>query len=155
MKRRPTTAHLHTAEWETPQPFFDRLDNEFHFTLDAAATPANAKCIAYLTPDDNALEQPWTGAVWCNPPYGGLLPPFVRKGYQEAQSGATVVMLILASTDSNYWHDYVMKSKEIRFLKGRITFTNPANEKMKAFPTVVVIFTQGNHRPRISTMEAK
>jgi len=155
MRRAPTTTHAQTAEWETPQPFFDRLDREFHFTLDAAATAANAKCPAYFTPDDDALNQPWTGTVWCNPPYGGHLPPFVKKAYQEAQKGATVVMLILASTDSNYWHDYVMKAKEIRFLKGRITFTNHANEKMRVFPTVVVVFTQGNHRPHISTIEAQ
>lgn len=29
--------------------FFDRLNEEFHFTLDAAATDKSAKCPAYYT----------------------------------------------------------------------------------------------------------
>ena len=29
--------------WETPQAFFDDLNNLFQFTLDACATPENAK----------------------------------------------------------------------------------------------------------------
>jgi hypothetical protein len=28
-------------EWETPHLFFDTLDNEFHFTLDVAASKLN------------------------------------------------------------------------------------------------------------------
>lgn len=35
--------------WETPQKFFDELNEEFHFTLDARATPENAKCEKYFT----------------------------------------------------------------------------------------------------------
>jgi hypothetical protein len=31
-----------TDEWATPQRVFDELDKEFHFTLDPAATIANA-----------------------------------------------------------------------------------------------------------------
>lgn len=31
-------------DWCTPQAFFDELDREFHFDLDAAASLENAKC---------------------------------------------------------------------------------------------------------------
>ena len=58
----------------TPQDFFDRLNEEFHFTLDAAATDKSAKCPAYYTPETDGLKSPWNlaggGAVFCNPPYG-------------------------------------------------------------------------------------
>ena len=30
-------------DWETPQSLFDQLDEEFHFTLDAASNDQNAK----------------------------------------------------------------------------------------------------------------
>ncbi len=33
-----------STEWATPHAFFDTLDAEFHFTLDVAAQPGNAKC---------------------------------------------------------------------------------------------------------------
>lgn len=57
-----------TDLWETPQEFFDKLNDEFHFTLDAAATKDNAKCSNYFTPEQDGLSQKWTGTVFCNPP---------------------------------------------------------------------------------------
>ena len=42
----------------TPQAFFDELNREFHFTLDAAATDKSAKCPAYFTPDTDGLKMP-------------------------------------------------------------------------------------------------
>lgn len=47
--------------WETPQELFEKLDGEFHFTLDACATHENAKCKRYFTERDNALVQDWGG----------------------------------------------------------------------------------------------
>lgn len=46
-------------EWETPQDFFDALDEEFDFQIDAAATSMNAKCPSYFTVKENALERDW------------------------------------------------------------------------------------------------
>lgn len=43
----------------TPRDFFAELDQEFHFTLDAAATEASAKCPAYYTPETDGLNSPW------------------------------------------------------------------------------------------------
>lgn len=48
--------------WATPQDFFDRLDAEFHFTLDPCALPDNAKCSKFFTPEDDGLLQDWGGA---------------------------------------------------------------------------------------------
>ena len=56
-------------DWETPQALFDELDREFHFTLDAAASPTNAKCAISYTEENNGLAQNWCGeTVFCNPP---------------------------------------------------------------------------------------
>ena len=62
----------------TPQDFFDRLNEEFHFTLDAAATDKSAKCPAYYTPDTDGLKSPWNLA-------GGaciLQPPIRARGWE-------------------------------------------------------------------------
>lgn len=139
-----------THEWETPQWFFDRLDDEFHFTLDAAASAENAKCKRYYTIQDNALWQPWDGVVWCNPPYGRIVGKFVRKGFTAAQGGAVVVMLIAARTDTKYWHNYVMRSREIRFVKGRLYF---GGKGRAPFPSAVIVFREGEHQPRISSID--
>ena len=42
----------------TPQGFFDALNAEFHFTLDAAATEKSAKCKNFYTPETDGLTAP-------------------------------------------------------------------------------------------------
>ena len=99
----------------TPKEFFAELDKEFHFALDAAATEASAKCAAFYTPENDGLTKPWNiagGAVFCNPPYGREIGKWVRKAYEEAQSGATIVLLIPARTDTSYFHDYILGHAE-------------------------------------------
>ena len=71
----------------TPQDFFDMLDSEFEFTLDACAVRENAKCAAYYTPQQDGLSQPWPGRVWCNPPYGREIGRWVKKAYETAAGG--------------------------------------------------------------------
>lgn len=50
----------------TPQGFFDTLNAEFHFTLDAAATEKSAKCKQFYTPETDGLTAPWNiGGAAC------------------------------------------------------------------------------------------
>ena len=49
-----------TDQWATPQDFFDRLNEEFHFTLDVAADETNHKCDEYYDKLTDGLVQPWT-----------------------------------------------------------------------------------------------
>ena len=47
--------------WATPQDFYDKLNEEFHFNLDPCALPENAKCDKFFTPESNGLLQNWGG----------------------------------------------------------------------------------------------
>lgn len=133
-------------DWCTPQALFEELDREFHFDLDAAASDDNAKCKRYFTKETDGLHNSWGGGgtVFCNPPYGRKVIHWVRKAAQEAEKGATVVMLIAARTDTIFFHDYIYKKSnvEIRFIKGRIKFTdkNGNGGAPAPFPSMVVIF---------------
>jgi phage N-6-adenine-methyltransferase len=129
-----------TPEWETPQSLFDVLHEKHHFTLDAAASRENAKCPAYYTVTDDALKKPWTGTVWCNPPYGREIGNFVEKGYNAAWLGEAdkVVMLLPARTDTRWWSDFVMKADEIAFIRGRLKFGGSTNSA--PFPSAIVVF---------------
>ena len=42
-------------DWTTPQDFYEKLNQEFHFTLDPAASAENAKCNNYYTEADNVV----------------------------------------------------------------------------------------------------
>src|SRR5438093_183176 len=95
-----------TIEWATPQAFFDQLHAEFGFTLDVAAQEDNAKCARFFTPKDDSLAQVWGGVCWMNPPYGKTIGQWMRKAYESAQQGATVVCLVPARTDTRWWHQY-------------------------------------------------
>lgn len=77
-----------TDMWETPQAFFDELDAEFHFTLDACALPENAKCARYFTSEMDGLSKKWGGVVWCNPPYGREIAKWVEHGAEAARAPA-------------------------------------------------------------------
>lgn len=46
-------------DWCTPQDLFDRLNREFGFVLDAAATDKTAKCPLYFTPETDGLKSSW------------------------------------------------------------------------------------------------
>ena len=48
-----------TDQWSTPQDFFDKLDSEFHFTLDVAADATNHKCERFFDKTVDGLSQPW------------------------------------------------------------------------------------------------
>lgn len=87
MKAAKITFSSETDMWATPQELFDELNNEFSFTLDACAVRENAKCHNYYTPEQDGLAQPWTGRVWCNPPYGRSLGKWVKKASETAESG--------------------------------------------------------------------
>lgn len=127
-------------KWETPQDFFDKLNDEFHFTLDAAASPDNAKCANYFTEEQDGLAQSWGGhTVWCNPPYCRKTGLWVKKAYEEHQrTGCTVVMLLPSRTDVRWFHDYILGKAEIRFIKGRLKFGG--NKNSAPFPSIVVIY---------------
>jgi len=132
-----------TDNWATPQSFFDRLNAEFDFTLDPCADKDNAKCGKYYTADDDGLSQDWAGErVFMNPPYGRIIGDWIRKAYEESLKGALIVALIPARTDTRYWHDYVMRAKEIRLVKGRLRFGDGRNSA--PFPSAVVIWDGDN-----------
>ena len=124
--------------WSTPRDFFNKLNEEFDFTIDVCALPENAKCKRYFTPEDDALKQKWTGTCFCNPPYGREIWQWVEKASKSADEGATVVMLLPARTDTKWFHNYVYGKAEIRFVAGRLKFGGSKNSA--TFPSMVVIF---------------
>lgn len=131
-------------DWETPQDFFDRLDAEFHFTLDACANMYNHKVGRYYGIRENGLTGNWQGeTVWCNPPYSaGKQDLWVRKCYEEGQKlGTTVVLLIPARTDTARFHEYISGKAEIRFIRGRLRFVGAENSA--PFPSMLAIYRGG------------
>ena len=126
-------------DYETPQYLFNELNEEFHFTVDVCARADNTKCARFYFPEIDGLVQSWEGEVCLmNPPYGRRVNKWIEKAYKESQNGTIVVGLLLARTDTKWFHDFILGKAEIRFLKGRLKFNNVLNSA--PFPSMIVIW---------------
>lgn len=151
-----------TDDWPTPRDLFDALDAEFGFDLDPCASPENAKCARFYTMADDGLSRRWRGVVFMNPPYGRGIRDWIAKAWWESRQGATVVCLIPARCDTDYWHEYVMQAAEVRLVRGRIHFDSDRQREREAsgesvahnapFPSAVVVFRPGESSPRFSAI---
>ena len=158
----------------TPPSLFKKLDDRFHFYVDAAASKDNHLCDMHMSqelpdyPTDkgnigNALTKiDWTPrcfTFYCNPPYSrGWIEKFCKKAYEESLKGATVVMLLPADTSTKYYRDYCTKASEIIFIQPRVHFNNPDGTRMEGAPqfgSMVVVFKQEDFdgSPVISCMD--
>jgi hypothetical protein len=115
-------------DWQTPKAVYDELDREFNFDFDPC--PHN--------PTFDGLSVSWGKSNFVNPPYGRKIVKWIKKGYEEYLKGKIVVFLIPSRTDTSYWHEYIMKADEIRFIKGRLKFGG--SKQGAPFPSCVAIF---------------
>lgn len=117
----------HRQNWKTPKKFYEELDKEFHFDHDPC--PVN--------PKKDGLSSEWGKMNFVNPPYSEI-SNWVKKAYLEYVVGRGSVLLIPSRTDTRWWHDYVMKANEIRFIKGRLKFDDQKHSA--PFPSCIVVF---------------
>lgn len=134
--------------WRTPRKFFDELNQEFDFGLDAAALQCSTLVPNnWLGPDhDDVTRRDCLTVDWCeltsktvflNPPYSRGIGRFMEKA--SSYSDLCVVCLVPARTDTSWFHDYVFnKNAEVRFLRGRLKFNDGPNAA--PFPSAVVVF---------------
>lgn len=120
-------------DWKTPKATYDALNAEFHFDFD----PCPAK------PAFDGLAIEWHARNFVNPPYGREIRKWIKKGYEESLKGKLVVFLIPSRTDTAFWHDYVMKADEIRFIRGRLRFDEYRGGA--PFPSCIAVFKGDKH----------
>ena len=130
-------------DFRTPADLFETMNQEWDFTLDAAASYENTLCEAFFSEDIDALSKHWVGRVWCNPPYR-LTGDFINKAADEARSGTMTWLLVPARTSTKWFRRVWDDAKEIRFISGRLNFSGPHSiEDGKAsapFPSVLIRF---------------
>ncbi len=140
-------------DWETPDELFNPLHKEFNFTLDLAGDKINSKIPNVITKEENAFDIDWKGICWLNPPYGSKgykLKDWVIRAYEQSMKHkSTIVMLIPARTNNQWWHEYCMKG-EVRFIKGRPKFKGCVHGLPQ--PLAIVIFN-GEYSGIMKTQE--
>lgn len=119
--------------YATPKALYDALNEEFHFDDDPC--PLSEPSPLY---SNDGLARAWGNSVFINPPYGREISKWIERAYREAQGGGkTIVLLIPSRTDTRWWHSWIMKATEIRFLRGRLCFDG---KSPAPFPSAVVVF---------------
>jgi hypothetical protein len=111
-----------TDVWLTP-PYILKALGEFD--LDPCSSEDRPWDTAkhHYTIKDDGLTQEWFGRVWCNPPYGPKMGPFLHKLANHPEGG---IALIFARTETRAFFDCVWdKATAILFLKGRVKFHRP------------------------------
>jgi hypothetical protein len=92
----------------TPKWVFDAMG--LQFDLDVAAPPGGPMSVPaakWYTAADDGLTQPWTGVVWCNPPYSGF-GPWGRRWAQPGVKGC----LMGTYTPGTSWFPVVFAAAE-------------------------------------------
>ena len=124
-------------DWKTPKAVYQVLDAEFNFDFDPCPT----------NPQFDGLNIDWGKRCFCNPPYGREIPKWVEKAWvsvhgrfnaDDEPTSDIVVLLVPSRTDTRWWHEYIMKANEIRFIKGRLKFDDSKNSA--PFPSAIVVF---------------
>lgn len=121
----------------TRREFFDPLNAEHRFTLDAAASERNALCEKFYTRESDGLLRSWRAErVWCNPPYSRLAP-WLAKAWGEMRDGCELVVMLLPANrcEQKFWQEWVEPFRDgpitdgialrTRFLAGRMRFVMP------------------------------
>ena len=137
----------------TVPEIFAGFDDRFHFTVDAAASPHNAKLERYWTREIDGLAQDWSGErIWCNPPYSGIRP-WVEKA-AERKAEIAVLLLPANRTEQAWWQDIVEPGRlagkcRVEFLRGRMRFIAANDDQIRPnqrppFGVCLVIYEQNN-----------
>ena len=128
-----------SQEHETPDEIFIPLNNEFHFELDGCANENNNKVERYYSKKDDCFTKKWNVTTWVNPEFY-TVRKFVRKAYEDSiESNSTIVMIIMVKSNTNWWRDYVMNAKEVRFINQKVQFKN--TKQGLRFPLCIIIFS--------------
>jgi len=139
-------ANVTTTTWLTPPHILAALGE---FDLDPCS-PLNRPWDTakhHYTVDDDGLIQPWFGRVWCNPPYGREMIPFLEKMVMHDGGG---IVLIFARTETKAFFDYVWdRADAILFLKGRLQFHYPDGRKGESAGSPSVLIAYGRQEAEV------
>lgn len=132
------------TDWCTPSEVLNPLREFAPIDLDPCS---NANSIVgaeqSISLPGDGLADDWIcgprSIVYCNPPYGRQIGPWIQKCALVGSGNGNVVALIPASTDTRWWHNHVAHAAAICFWRGRLKFVGA--EAGAKFPSALVLWT--------------
>ena len=135
-----------TNDWLTPRWLLDALGP---FDLDPCASESNplhaslgfAQHFTAYTWREDGLSKPWSGFVWCNPPYG----PHAGKWLTRLAEHGNGIALVFARTETKTFNPALLRADATLFIAGRLVFETPNQTRAKGnagAPSMLLAFGQ-------------
>lgn len=126
-------------EYGTPQWLFDQRDAVYGFTLDACASPENAKVQKYFTKAQDGLGQSWkNNKVFVHPPYSDLSRWMAKCLSEHITHNILIDCLVPNRSDTKWFHESVAGYAIIIPIEDRITFDGAFTEA--PFASILVTY---------------
>lgn len=127
-------------EWYTPKYIFDALSTAFDLDVAAPEQQTHVPCGQWLT--TGALEGPWGGFVWMNPPFGGRngLAPWLDKFFDHGNG----IALTPDRTSAPWWQAAARRADAILFIDGKVKFERPDGSIGRSPSTGTSLFAVGD-----------
>lgn len=124
---------LMTDKWTTPKWLYEQLNKEFQFDYDP--------CPIDYDKSFDGRETEWGARNYVNPPYKEL-ESWLKKGHEEYKKDKLVCFLLPVYSDTDWFHEYIPKATELRFIKERIKCGDCTEHARfpAPFPSCVAIF---------------
>lgn len=128
-------------EWFTPRYIFDALGVQFD--LDVAAPPEGPRYVPALAwISSGALDLPWHGFVWMNPPFGHQSTK--RKWLNRFFEHGNGIALVPDRTSAPWFQEFAPRSDAILWVSPKIKFERPDRTLGEHPGTGTALFAVGN-----------
>jgi DNA N-6-adenine-methyltransferase (Dam) len=112
-----------TSEWYTPPAIFNALGLRFDLDPCSPGPGHWVPARKIFTQAEDGLAQPWSGLVFCNPPFGGRNGhvPWMRRFFEHANG----ILITRSYTSSRWWHEEMPRAQMVLFPAGKTKFIRP------------------------------
>ncbi|MDQ2787972.1 MAG: phage N-6-adenine-methyltransferase [Chloroflexota bacterium] len=141
-----------TPEWYTEAHVIERVIRVMGaIDLDPCSNPPpyNVPATLHMSRTDGGLNQRWHGTVFMNPPYGRVLPVWMKKlAHERAEGRVTEAITLTPARPDTRWFEVLWDADALCFWRGRLQFAGASSGA--PFPSVVGYF--GKHAARFATV---
>lgn len=133
-----------TDEWYTPQSIFDALETIFDMDVAGASQGrGHVPCRTRILLPRDGLQEPWSGFVWMNPPFGGRngIVPWLDRFFAHGNG----IALTPDRTSAPWWQDAAPKADAILFWRGKPKFERPDGSVGASPSHGITLFAVGAH----------
>ena len=123
--------------WATPWWLVQAIERQsgMKITLDVCAERWSAKARRWYGPGspeaEDGLSAPWTGVVWCNPPFAAI-GPWVDRALYEVDRDCSLIWLLVPPRVELAWYHRLVRQAELghrarrTVLTRRVAFSPPS-----------------------------